>query len=758
MALQNPGSALSASMQEGRMRLHPADCSPQLCIIDDGRVAAAPDEACFTWLRFDGRADYGAPSGVALIFEMTYERQFEIDTAGHKVPHSCRIGFSSLGDQGELGKEVGWAYGSSGKNSCKGKFVDSPFGSYNVGDTVAACLEWLPSGLSRFTFFVNGKPAGGIENDQRGQTCVPHVNVKNTAVRLNFDRARSPFASCYPPTVGFGDELLRHVRLAPNPVPKLSRFEECVVFILQGVPASGKSTMARRLSRALPGVAIVSTNQFINDFKFVNLRRKHAYDQRFDRSYDMANKAFDATLKSVVRRPPRHYIIDQTNCHRSARIRKLGFFCSFGARISIVCLPPLEQWVDQLKRAVHEDHGKHIPLDAWIRPSGTGVRGFLSHWEFPSTEEEPLTDIIFVGCRPEEGDQRVQSYREHVQGGMGPSPFSHGPGKGAKTVPFFGGVHGRAMYNGSPGQRPSTTGRNQTALSFGKGMHNQSRGNHGQELLGILQRFSERHDWGTIDVQGQEGPGSQQVRLLGHDKNEMGLVVGESVFFQVVKDPDMRNWFRAVNLRRASAQAVAIDPVVIDDGTSCNETFSQSHRCYEEHDPRDVSLDWRAVTASLGDFQIMQASSPGLVQSVRPSTVDLAASIPGLRVGPTTSSREAVVRYFRDGEVRRSTSRSQETDVLERDVCAKLDAFFRASIPGLPTCLPSKGTVWYRDKALVTRCFYISRTDAYVFVKQGCHAALSVWISPAPQDDAHKSVTVCVSTQDESEDAAHALA
>lgn len=90
----------------------------------------------------------------------------------------------------------------------------------------------------------------------------------------------------------------------------------------------------------------------------------------------------------------------------------------------------------------------------------------------------------------------------------------------------------------------------------------------------------------------------------------------------------------------------------------------------------------------------------------------------------------------------------------------KLDAFFRAFMPGGAQCLPSKGSVWYRDKALVTRRFRVHLPELNRLkqeVRDAHSALLSVWAPPAKGEEVGE-VTVCVSTQEESEAAAQALA
>ena len=164
-------------------------------------------------------------------------------------------------------------------------------------------------------------------------------------------------------------------------------------------------------------------------------------------------------MRTTPRRRPRHYLIDQTNCYARARVRKLASFADFGVRLCMVCLPPVEQWVGQLSAAMRADETKRIAHSAYV--STDSSPGFLSDWEFPSTETELFTDILYHRCSPAEGPGRIASYMQRIAGVLQRGALS------ADRRPCGNGAaKGMAPYgNGAAKARPHWAG-----LPAGKGM------------------------------------------------------------------------------------------------------------------------------------------------------------------------------------------------------------------------------------------------------------------------------------------------
>ena len=157
----------------------------------------------------DARATHGAPNGVSLLFEVAYEDQNVHSTnildddsiiiLKGRDPYSCRIGFSTSHEEGELGVKAGCGYGSRGVFSFEHYFTCDNV-PHSLGDTVAASIKWGVDDDDRpsISYFKNGTLVGAatlkatLHYDQ--QCCLPHVNIKNIKVRFNFDRDSSIFA------------------------------------------------------------------------------------------------------------------------------------------------------------------------------------------------------------------------------------------------------------------------------------------------------------------------------------------------------------------------------------------------------------------------------------------------------------------------------------------------------------------------------------------------------------------------------------
>ena len=143
-------------------------------------------------------------------------------------------------------------------------------------------------------------------------------------------------------------------------------------------------------------------------------------------------KAFDRLLSLVYQRSPRHYIIDQTNCYRTARQKKLMNFERHGDRVAMVMLPSIESWTRF--RRLQSDDNKSLPRKALL--------DFLNGFSFPELDEG-FTRIQYFGSRKDEGPAVISEMRAVIEGTAGRykaggNRRKGGKGKGGKTSGFKG--------------------------------------------------------------------------------------------------------------------------------------------------------------------------------------------------------------------------------------------------------------------------------------------------------------------------------
>jgi len=136
---------LTSSWHNSRCAISPADSSPLLEIYHEGLVVSASTPPSIASVRMDARATHGASRGVSMLFEVIYEEENISVLNRQRHPYSCRIGFSSSQEKGELGVDAGCGYGSSGTLSHVGtgfRNITGKTSTYSSEDTIAAAIHW----------------------------------------------------------------------------------------------------------------------------------------------------------------------------------------------------------------------------------------------------------------------------------------------------------------------------------------------------------------------------------------------------------------------------------------------------------------------------------------------------------------------------------------------------------------------------------------------------------------------------------------
>uniref|UniRef100_A0A9I9CEW4 SPRY domain-containing protein n=1 Tax=Cucumis melo TaxID=3656 RepID=A0A9I9CEW4_CUCME len=386
--------------------LNPADCDLDFEIKSDGLRGSALYEKGFAYCWSGARTTVGITGGkycfgCKIISLQPVEM---IDTAPVQQ-HLCRVGISR-GDSpvGNLGETIpSFGFGGTGKFSNAGKFSD--YGEkFGFGDSIVCAVNLESKPLASIGFSKNGKWLGtAIQFDAgpRGLGVVdsplrkrqwesaffPHVLLKNVEVQLQFsvEEGLVPEEGFKPWACALDDNNALFG-------PTFNNVRDCEVMMMVGLPASGKSTWAKKWADDHPEkrYILLGTNLILDQMKLPGLLRKHNYGERFDRLMDQATEIFNILLSRAAA-VPRNYIIDQTNVYKHARRRKLKPFADF-QKIAVVVFPKPEE----LRRRSAErfrEMGKEVPADA--------VNKMLANYILPTSKDIPgsgeyFDEVIFV--------------------------------------------------------------------------------------------------------------------------------------------------------------------------------------------------------------------------------------------------------------------------------------------------------------------------------------------------------------------------
>ncbi|XP_022139874.1 heterogeneous nuclear ribonucleoprotein U-like protein 1 isoform X2 [Momordica charantia] len=404
-SFKNEASA-GSSLEECKGIFLDACRDPNFKIESDGLQGSALYEEGFAYCWSGARATIGITGGKYCFGCKVISLQpVEMDDTPPDQQHVCRLGISRgdspVGNLGETKQSFG--FGGTGKFSNAGKFSD--YGEkFGIGDTIVCAVNLESKPLASIGFSKNGKWLGtAIQFDagprglgvvdsplrklQRESAFFPHVLLKNVVVQLQFsvEEGLAPEEGFKPWASALDDN---NALLGPT----FSNVRDCEVMMMVGLPASGKSTWAKKWVDDHPEkrYVLLGTNLILDQMKLPGLLRKHNYGERFDRLMDRATGIFNVLLSRAAS-IPRNYIIDQTNVYKNARRRKLKPFADF-QKIAVVVFPkPEELQCRSAKRS--REMGKEVPADA--------VNDMLANYILPTSKDVPgsgeyFDEVIFV--------------------------------------------------------------------------------------------------------------------------------------------------------------------------------------------------------------------------------------------------------------------------------------------------------------------------------------------------------------------------
>jgi predicted kinase len=144
------------------------------------------------------------------------------------------------------------------------------------------------------------------------------------------------------------------------------------LYMLVGVPGSGKSTWIAQNFPDMTGHYVASTDRLIEIYASM---RQATYDDMFQDSIDYANKAMMTHIKDVIMYGY-NIIWDQTNLNKKSRARKLAAVPNTYRKIGIFFPTPE---TEELYRRLGSRPGKTIPEFA--------VQQMINSLQQPTIEE-----------------------------------------------------------------------------------------------------------------------------------------------------------------------------------------------------------------------------------------------------------------------------------------------------------------------------------------------------------------------------------
>lgn len=153
------------------------------------------------------------------------------------------------------------------------------------------------------------------------------------------------------------------------------------LYMLIGIPGSGKSTWVDNAGFDVEDTVIISTDKFIEtDAVLQGKTYSEVFDGSIKRATQMMNLALDMAVKDRM-----NIVWDQTNLTKKSRAGKLSKIPNTYHKVAVVFATPND---DELNRRLAGRPGKTIPSNI--------ILAMKSQLQIPS-EEEGFEDIINVG-------------------------------------------------------------------------------------------------------------------------------------------------------------------------------------------------------------------------------------------------------------------------------------------------------------------------------------------------------------------------
>ncbi|XP_066152359.1 heterogeneous nuclear ribonucleoprotein U-like protein 2 [Euwallacea fornicatus] len=341
--------------------------------------------------------------------EESEENQVKPEDKSHLPPiptHLFRVGFSLPETSLQLGEvKYSYAYESTGKFISENNFEDYGI-SFGVGDVVGAYLNIDDENVT-ITYTVNGilQPTAATvprsELPQENFNLFPHILCRNYAYEVNFGDKEPWFPH---PDLLQTYQFLEQAEHKVEGPQRPEKREDCEVFLLIGLPGSGKTHWVKNHVAANldKRYTVIGNNPLFDRMTVQGEPIKSHFRGSWKILVDRIQKCLNQlTDQAALRR--RNYVIDQTNVFPNAQKRKLRNFEGFNRKAVIVVCDDEEHARRQLDQ--ENDYGKSVPEST--------MYDLKAQMELPQ-KCEWVEELIFPDLNEEEAKQKVKEYNEEA--------------------------------------------------------------------------------------------------------------------------------------------------------------------------------------------------------------------------------------------------------------------------------------------------------------------------------------------------------
>ncbi|XP_041416712.1 heterogeneous nuclear ribonucleoprotein U-like protein 2 isoform X2 [Xenopus laevis] len=353
-----------------------------------------------------------------------------------------RVGWSVGQSSPQLGEDdLSFAYDSRGLKVTSSQF--DPYGETFGENDVIGCFADLEGDSVDLFFSKNGDSLGEafhVEKEVLGdQPLFPHVLCKGCGFQVNFGQKEEAW---HPPP----DEsiFLKDVK-AEDLVKSLESTEDCEVFLMIGLPGSGKTTWALKhiQENSEKQYLLMSTDILIPQLKTAGPDPNPEDPKARDRLTKLATQCLIRLIPLAARRK-RNYIIDQCTVYNSAQRRKMNCFKDF-QRKAVMVVPNEEEWKKRVEQR-KEKEGEIIPESVLLE--------MKANFNIPK-KTEYLNEIFYPELDCDEAEALIIAAKKEARQLL-PAPDKRGNRMHKRNRPEWGrgGYHSTGNYQqGNYGNR-----------------------------------------------------------------------------------------------------------------------------------------------------------------------------------------------------------------------------------------------------------------------------------------------------------------
>jgi len=383
---------------------------------DDYLSGMPLNKESWSWIYAGARATHGATTG-KYFFEVTYIDTLRVWTDKDGFHLDLRVGWSTNSSSRQLGEDtLSWCYSSAeGKKANNKEFAE--YGAkFEKGDVIGAFLE-MGDDTVTMTFTKNGEAQGEAFSFPRatlgGEALFPHIMSRNIKFVANFgkDKDGKETPALKEALEGYSQIALAEPSSLVRGDERIKTREECEFILLVGLPATGKTTWAKKYAAEHPEkkFEILNAALYLEKATVNGESRKTHTEVTWEKVHHRITKALQDVLRTCSQRR-RNIILDQTNVYVDAQLRKARPFEKM-KRKCVVIVPTHENWEERRKK--QEDEGeRNIPDDA--------VNEMKANIAFPNEDNGVFDSVEFVELQREEAQAQLEIYnKEAKEAGFG---------------------------------------------------------------------------------------------------------------------------------------------------------------------------------------------------------------------------------------------------------------------------------------------------------------------------------------------------